>query len=64
MPGSFDDERRRDWRIWTRPKGLAQNRPQIRRKCSKVDEHVLALFSWLRTVLQPTQPRVLILNRP
>ena len=63
MPGIFDDERRRDWRIWARPKGLAQNRPQRRRKCSQVDEHVFALFSWLLTVLQPTQPRVLMLNR-
>ena len=64
MPGIFDDERRRDWRIWARPCGLAQNRPQRRRKCSKVDKHFLALFSYLPTVLQPTQPRVLILNRP
>ena len=64
MPVLFDDERRRDWRIWTRPYGLAQNRLQRRRKCSKVDKHFLALFSCLPTVLQPTQPRVLILNIP
>ena len=64
MPGIFDDERHRAWRIWTRPKGLVQNRPQRRRKCSKVDEHFLALFLCLPTILHPTQPRVLILNRP
>ena len=27
MLGIFDDERRRDWRIWARPEGLAQTSP-------------------------------------
>ena len=64
MPGIFDDERRRYWRIGARPEGLAQNRLQMRRKCSKVGEHFLALYSCLPTILHPTQPCVLILNRP
>ena len=64
MPGISDDERRRDWRIWAWHCGLAQSRPQRRRNCSKVDEHFLALFSCLPTILQPTQHRLLILHRP
>ena len=64
MPGIFDDERRRDWRIWARPKGLAQVGPQVRRNCSKVDKHFLALFSCLPTISQPMQTRVLIPKRP
>ena len=44
MPGIFDDERRSDWRIWARPSGLAQNRPQRRRKCSKVGRALPCAF--------------------
>ena len=64
MPGISENERHRAWRIWARPEGLDQNRPHRRRKCSKVEEHFLVMFSYLPTILHPTQLRVLILNRP
>ena len=64
MQRIFDDERRRTGGFARGPFGVGRKSPANASKMLDGGQHRLALFSCLRTILAPTQLRVLILNRP
>ena len=52
------------WRICARPFGVGPKSPLTALKMLERDQTFLALFALSETILDPTQLRVLNLNRP
>mgnify|MGYP000462913592 CR=1 FL=1 len=64
MPGIFGDERRRNGGFAPGPLGVGPKSPLAALQNLESGPHFFAVCALSGTILAPTQPRVLIPNRP